>query len=57
MNTYKTDDEYYTPKHAWEDIVRFIPKDKLIWEAFKGNGDSAEHLRQLGFPVASAYLT
>jgi len=51
MNTYKTDDEYYTPKHAWEDIVRFIPKDKVIWEAFKGNGDSAEHLRQLGFEV------
>ena len=45
------DDEYYTPKHAWEDIQRFIPKDKVIWEAFKGDGRSADYLREMGHEV------
>jgi hypothetical protein len=47
----RTDDEYYTPKHAWEDIQRFISKDNVIWEAFRGNGKSAEYLRELGCEV------
>ncbi len=47
----KTDDDYFTPKHAWEDIQRFIPKDKVLWEAFEGNGKSAEYLRELGYKV------
>jgi len=51
MNLLRTDDEYYTPKHAWEDITAFIPKNKIVWEAFKGNGQSAEHLRELGCEV------
>ena len=41
-------DDYMTPKHAWEDIQRYIPKKK-IWEAFYGNGDSGTHLTDLGF--------
>ena len=47
----RIDDEYYTPKHAWEDIQRFIPKDKVIWEAFKGDGRSADYLREMGHEV------
>jgi len=47
----KTDDEYYTPKHAWGDIQSFIPRDKVLWEAFKGNGQSAQYLRELGYEV------
>ena len=42
-----------TPKHAWEDIASFIPKDKLICEAFFGDGNSARFLRELGFNVIS----
>jgi hypothetical protein len=38
-----------TPKSAWEAIKHFIPKDKTIWEAFYGNGDSGNFLRELGF--------
>jgi hypothetical protein len=37
-----------TPKHAWEDIKDFIPKDKVIWEAFYGDGASGEYLKELG---------
>ena len=46
-------DDYMTPKYAWENISHLIPKDKVIWEAFKGNGDSASYLRELGFNVVS----
>jgi hypothetical protein len=45
------DDEYMTPKSAWEQIAPFIPKDKVIYEAFYGDGSSGEHLRELGFKV------
>jgi len=49
--TFTKHDDYMTPKHAWEDIKQFIPKDKVIWEAFYGNGDSGNHLADLGFNV------
>ena len=40
-----------TPKYAWEDIQQYIPKDKIIWEPFYGDGTSGEYLRELGFTV------
>ena len=33
-------DDYMTPKFAWQNIKKYIPKDKLIWEAFYGDGDN-----------------
>ena len=44
-------DEFMTPKIAWENIKQYIPKDKIIWEAFNGDGSSARHLEELGFSV------
>jgi len=44
-------DDYMTPKVAWDSIKHFIPKDKVIWEAFYGDGKSGEHLNSLGFNV------
>jgi hypothetical protein len=44
-------DDYMTPKYAWENIKEFIPKDKVIWEAFYGDGTSGEYLHDLGFDV------
>lgn len=41
-------DDYMTPKSAWEDINEYIPKDKIIWEAFKGDGNSGKFLEELG---------
>lgn len=46
-------DEYYTPKWVWEAIAPYLPKDKVIWEAF-GIGSSissSQNLRDLGFQV------
>jgi len=42
-------DDYMTPKYAWENIKQFIPKDKIIWEAFYGNGESGKYLTEMGF--------
>ena len=47
----RNDDEYNTPKYAWENIAHLLPKDKVIWEAFYGDGTSGQHLRDLGFEV------
>lgn len=44
-------DDYMTPKYAWENIKEYIPKDKVIWEAFYGNGTSGNDLKELGFNV------
>lgn len=44
-------DDYMTPKSAWENIQHIIPKDKVIWEAFYGDGKSGTYLTELGFNV------
>ena len=49
--TFTKHDDYMTPKHAWGDIKDFIPKDKIIWEPFYGDGKSGEYLTELGFNV------
>jgi hypothetical protein len=40
-----------TPKSAWEAIRHLIPKDKVIWEPFYGDGKSGKYLKELGFDV------
>jgi len=49
--TFITHDDYMTPKHAWEDIKEYIPADKVIWEAFYGDGKSGTLLQELGYNV------
>jgi hypothetical protein len=49
--TFLKHDDYMTPKYAWENIKQFIPQDKIIWEAFYGDGKSGDDLRSLGFEV------
>jgi len=44
-------DDYMTPKGAWENIKHIIPKNKIIWEAFYGDGSSGNFLKELGFNV------
>jgi len=50
-NTFSKQDDWMTPKYAWEHIQHLIPKDKVIWEAFYGNGQSGQYLTELGFNV------
>lgn len=49
--TFLKHDDYMTPKYAWENIQHLIPKNKVIWEAFYGDGMSGNYLRELGFEV------
>lgn len=49
--TFIKHDDYMTPKYAWENIKQFIPKDKVIWESFWGDGKSGNYLTELGFDV------
>lgn len=49
--TFIKHDDYMTPKYAWENIAHLIPRDKVIWEAFYGDGKSGEYLKELGFNV------
>ncbi len=49
--TFKKNDEYMTPKYVWKNIKEYIPKDKVIYEPFYGNGDSGKYLTELGFDV------
>tara|TARA_R110002072_G_scaffold4475_1_gene31215 strand:+ start:302 stop:787 length:486 start_codon:yes stop_codon:yes gene_type:complete len=49
--TFIQHDDYMTPKSAWENIKQYIPKNKVIWEAFMGDGKSGQYLSELGFNV------
>ena len=49
--TFTTHDDYMTPDSAWEDIKHLIPSNKVIWEAFYGDGSSGDCLKRLGFDV------
>ncbi len=49
--TFIKHDDYMTPDSAWDNIKQYIPKDKVIWEAFYGDGTSGSHLKKLGFNV------
>ena len=49
--TFIKHDDYITPKSAWENIRQYIPKDKIIWEAFYAEGTSGNHLKELGFNI------
>ena len=52
-SAYKVNDEYYTPDWVWRQIQCFIPRDKVLWEPFPGNGQSTRCLRGMGYAVHS----
>jgi hypothetical protein len=49
--TFSKYDDYMTPKYAWDNIKDIIPKNKIIWEPFYGDGKSGDYLKELGFNV------
>ena len=43
------DDDYFTPKDVWKSITNYIPKDRIIWEAFYNkDSPSPNALREIG---------
>tara|TARA_R100000541_G_scaffold47517_1_gene54521 strand:- start:45 stop:539 length:495 start_codon:yes stop_codon:yes gene_type:complete len=45
---YKGNDDFYTQNSTWDLINKFIPKDKVIYEGFYGDGKSGNYLKELG---------
>ena len=48
-----THDDWFSRKKTWEDIIQFIPRDKVIWESFMLNSvsNSPIYLQELGWDV------
>tara|TARA_R100000231_G_C5236768_1_gene138431 strand:+ start:34 stop:606 length:573 start_codon:yes stop_codon:yes gene_type:complete len=44
-------DDYMSPAYVYQNIKNYIPKDKVIWEAFYGDGYSGKVLKEMGFDV------
>jgi len=48
------DDEFYTLEKDWERIKDYIPKDKVVWEAFSnGKYEGVEYLKSICKKVIS----
>ena len=50
--------DYFTPRYAWGNIDKYIPKDKIIWEACMLNSfksKSPEYLTDLGCNIVYDY--
>ena len=48
LNNLQENDEYYTKKETWSDILRFLPRDKLYLDPFYGDGGNINNLNELG---------
>jgi hypothetical protein len=52
MGKLSNDDEYNTPYELWQNVKQYLPsKEKIVWEAFYGNGKSGQILSDLGCTV------
>jgi len=56
LNTLTLNDEYYTPRYVWSDILRFLPRDKLYLEPFVGDNSSINNLNELGINCVGANI-
>ena len=54
--TFEVHDDYMTPESAWVNVKEYIPNDKIIWEAFYGDGKSGAYLKKLGFNTIHANI-
>jgi len=43
--------DYSTPDYGWDEIINFIPKDKIIYEPFYLDGGSGKYLKSKGLNV------
>ncbi len=48
LNTLGENDIYYTPKIIFENILHYLPRDKIYLDPFYGNGTSINNLNELG---------
>ena len=48
LNTLVENDIYYTPKIIFENILHYLPRDKIYLDPFFGDGSNIENLKELG---------
>jgi hypothetical protein len=48
LNTFVENDVYYTKKETWQDILHYLPRDKIYLDPFFGNGSNIQNLNELG---------
>ena len=48
LNNLVENDIYYTPKIIFENILHYLPRDKIYLDPFFGNGSSINNLNELG---------
>lgn len=54
MISYIKNDEYYTPEYAVKPLLKYLPKDKVIWECTDfGNSNITKILKENGYKVVS----
>lgn len=56
LNNLRNNDEYYTPIKIWQDILHYLPRDKVYIDPFFGDGTNIENLKSLGLDVVGADL-
>ena len=54
LNNLSVYDEYYTPKIIFENILHYLPRDKIYLDPFFGNGSSINNLNELGLNCIGA---
>lgn len=56
LNNLQINDEYFTSKEAWEDIIHHLDLNRTYLDPFYGNGSNIENLKELGLNVIGADL-
>ncbi len=57
--TYKEDDELYTPSYAIKPLIKYLPKNSVIWECAERIGEEGnitKELRNEGFKVITTSI-
>tara|TARA_R110002020_G_scaffold75872_2_gene192808 strand:+ start:9934 stop:10434 length:501 start_codon:yes stop_codon:yes gene_type:complete len=43
--------DFMTPDYVWDWLEPYIPRDKVIWEPFYGDGTSGDYLKSKGYDI------
>ncbi len=54
LNNLVENDVYYTKKETWQDILHYLPRNKIYIDPFYGNGSNIENLKELGLNCIGA---
>jgi len=56
LNNLQENDEYYTKKETWSDILHYLDPTKVYIDPFFGDGSNIENLKELGLNCIGADL-